>query len=79
MALMTRSTVDFGSARMLDYICLIPALPRTRELPKSMYSMKAIHLIAYGDPTQDLRLVEVSEPDKPRTGGAGEECLCSSP
>ena len=27
--------------------------------------MKAIHLTAYGNPAQDLRLVEVSEPDTP--------------
>jgi hypothetical protein len=41
--------------------------------------MKAIHLTAYGNPAQDLRLVEVSEPDTPPTGVAGGECLCSSP
>jgi len=33
--------------------------------------MKAIHLTSYGNPTQDLRLVEDSEPDTPPTGVAG--------
>ena len=27
--------------------------------------MKAIHLTAYGNPAQNLRMVEVSEPDAP--------------
>jgi hypothetical protein len=35
--------------------------------------MKAIHLTAYGNPAQDLRLVEVSEPDTPPTSVAGGE------
>src|SRR5882724_2820220 len=32
--------------------------------------MKAIHLTAYGDPAQNLRMVEVSEPDAPSGGDA---------
>ena len=32
--------------------------------------MKAIHLTAYGNPAQDLRIVEVSEPDTPSAGEA---------
>src|SRR6516165_1634667 len=32
--------------------------------------MKAIHLTAYGNPAQDLRMVEISEPDTPSTGEA---------
>src|SRR5205814_5747328 len=32
--------------------------------------MKAIHLTAYGDPAQNLRMVEVSEPDVPSEGEA---------
>src|ERR1700741_3929489 len=32
--------------------------------------MKAIHLTAYGNPAQNLRLVEVSEPNTPSTGEA---------
>src|SRR5258708_19590950 len=32
--------------------------------------MKAIHLTAYGNPAQNLRLVEVSEPDMPSAGEA---------
>jgi NADPH:quinone reductase-like Zn-dependent oxidoreductase len=32
--------------------------------------MKAIHLTAYGNPAQNLRMVEVSEPDAPSTGEA---------
>src|SRR6266403_4249399 len=32
--------------------------------------MKAIHLTAYGNPTQNLKLVEVSEPNAPSTGEA---------
>jgi len=33
--------------------------------------MKAIHLTAYGNRAQDLRLVEVSEPETPSAGVAG--------
>ena len=33
--------------------------------------MKAIYLTAYGNSTQDLRLVEVSEPDTRSAGVAG--------
>src|SRR5258708_3735292 len=32
--------------------------------------MKAIHLTAYGNPAQNLRLVEISEPDMPSAGEA---------
>ena len=32
--------------------------------------MKAIHLAAYGDPAQNLKMVEVSEPDAPSDGQA---------
>ncbi len=32
--------------------------------------MKAIHLMAYGNPTQNLRMVEVSEPNMPSAGEA---------
>src|SRR6266566_7490902 len=32
--------------------------------------MKAIHLTAYGNPTQNLRMVEVSEPNAPSAGEA---------
>ena len=32
--------------------------------------MKAIHLTAYGNPAQDLRMVEISEPDTPSAGEA---------
>src|SRR5439155_6989842 len=32
--------------------------------------MKAIHLTAYGDPAQNLMMVEVSEPDAPSGGEA---------
>src|SRR6201981_1729409 len=32
--------------------------------------MKAIHLIAYGNPAQNLRMVEVSEPNTPSAGEA---------
>src|SRR5258707_3106329 len=32
--------------------------------------MKAIHLTAYGNPAQDLRVVEVSEPNAPSAGEA---------
>ena len=32
--------------------------------------MKAIHLTAYGNPAQNLRMVEVREPDAPSTGEA---------
>ena len=48
--------------------------------------MKAIHLTAYGNPAQDLRIVgglpkghDVSEPDTPSAGVGGGECLCCSP
>jgi hypothetical protein len=30
--------------------------------------MKAIHLTAYGNPAQNLRMVEVSEPNAPSAG-----------
>jgi hypothetical protein len=33
-------------------------------------SMKAIHLTAYGNPAQNLQMVEVPEPDAPSTGEA---------
>jgi hypothetical protein len=33
--------------------------------------MKAIHLAAYDHSTQDLRLVELSEPDTPSAGVSG--------
>jgi hypothetical protein len=33
--------------------------------------MKATHLTAYGNRAQDLRLVEVSEPETPSAGVAG--------
>src|SRR6201998_1900681 len=33
-------------------------------------SMKAIHLTAYGNPAQNLRMVEVPEPDAPSNGEA---------
>src|SRR5437016_10245201 len=32
--------------------------------------MKAIHLTAYGNPAQNLRVVEVSEPNRPSAGEA---------
>src|SRR5467141_5154592 len=32
--------------------------------------MKAIHLTAYGNPAQNLRMVEVSEPNAPSAGEA---------
>src|SRR5713226_731201 len=32
--------------------------------------MKAIHLTAYGNPAQNLKMVEVSEPDAPSGGDA---------
>ena len=32
--------------------------------------MKAIHLTAYGNPAQNLRMVEVTEPDMPSAGEA---------
>ena len=32
--------------------------------------MKAIHLTAYGNPAQNLKMVEVSEPDAPSDGEA---------
>src|ERR1700741_1180053 len=32
--------------------------------------MKAIHLMAYGNPAQNLRMVEVPEPNAPSTGEA---------
>jgi len=32
--------------------------------------MKAIHLTAYGDPAQNLRMVEVSEPNAPSASEA---------
>ena len=41
--------------------------------------MKAIHLTAYGNPAQDLCIVDVSEPDTPRADVDAGECLCSSP
>jgi hypothetical protein len=33
--------------------------------------MKAIYITAYGNSTQDLKLIEVSEPDTPSVGAAG--------
>src|SRR5260370_41185486 len=37
---------------------------------KGKHIMKAIHLTAYGDPAQNLKMVEVSEPDAPSGGEA---------
>jgi NADPH:quinone reductase-like Zn-dependent oxidoreductase len=37
--------------------------------------MKAIHLTAYGNPDQNSRMVEVSEPNPPSAGEALVRCL----
>src|ERR1700731_1347095 len=45
------------------------AMKKTKS-QKGKHIMKAIHLTAYGDPAQNLKMVEVSEPDAPSGGEA---------